>query len=117
MRSTPVLNLKDPPSCSFCSFSYAARISAAVLSLPPHLRPTEADLMTWQFYGGTLDPKNRTRENIVFFFCMDPAKLTRMTRWMYATGRAVSDADVRPAVDPNFKLEKCSDYTGNYCGR
>ena len=48
---------------------------------------------------------------------IDTAKLTRMTRWMYATGRAVSEADTRPAVDPNFKLERCSDYTGNYCGR
>jgi putative ABC transport system permease protein len=42
-----------------------------------HVR-TEVDAMTWQFYGGTLDPQNRTRENIVFFFCMDPAKLTKM---------------------------------------
>jgi Zn-dependent M28 family amino/carboxypeptidase len=48
---------------------------------------------------------------------IDTAKLTRMTRWMYATGRAVSEAATRPAVDPNFKLERCSDYTGNYCGR
>jgi peptidase M28-like protein len=37
---------------------------------------------------------------------IDLAKLTRMTRWMYATGRAVADADKRPAVDPNFKLER-----------
>lgn len=33
-------------------------------------------------------------------------KLARMTRWMYATGWAVSQAPQRPAVDPGFKLER-----------
>ena len=47
---------------------------------------------------------------------IDIAKLTKMTRWMYATGRAVAEADKAPAFDPNFKLEKCKDYSGNYCG-
>jgi hypothetical protein len=47
---------------------------------------------------------------------IDIAKLARMTRWMYATGRAVADADKPPAVDPAFKLERCRDFTGNYCG-
>jgi hypothetical protein len=44
------------------------------------------------------------------------AKLARMTKWMYATGRAVADGDKMPAVDPNFKLERCRDSTGDYCG-
>jgi hypothetical protein len=48
---------------------------------------------------------------------IDITKLARMTRWMYATGRVVADADKRPAVDPNFKLERCRDSTGDYCGR
>jgi putative ABC transport system permease protein len=48
------------------------------------------DAMTWQFYGGTIDPAKRTRENIVFFFCMEPAKLLRLER----------DANNRPTVDP-----------------
>jgi hypothetical protein len=48
---------------------------------------------------------------------IDIGKLTRMTKWMYATGRAVADAATRPAVDPNFKLERCRDFTGDYCGR
>ena len=48
---------------------------------------------------------------------IDLAKLTRMTRWMYATGRAVSEAAKAPAVDLNFKLERCRDYTGDYCGK
>ena len=37
---------------------------------------------------------------------IDIAKLTRMTKWMYATGRVLGDANKRPAVDPNFKLER-----------
>jgi hypothetical protein len=47
---------------------------------------------------------------------IDIGKLARMTRWMYTTGRAVAEADMRPAVDPAFKLERCRDSTGNYCG-
>lgn len=47
---------------------------------------------------------------------IDTAKLTKMTTWMYATGRDVGNADRRPAVDPDFKLERCRDSTGNYCG-
>jgi Peptidase family M28 len=47
---------------------------------------------------------------------IDIAKLARMTRWMYATGRAVAEADKPPAVDPAFKLERCRDSTGDYCG-
>jgi Zn-dependent M28 family amino/carboxypeptidase len=47
---------------------------------------------------------------------IDIAKLAKMTRWMYATGRAVAEADKAPVVDPAFKLERCRDSTGNYCG-
>ncbi|WP_242916383.1 M28 family peptidase [Pontibacter liquoris] len=37
---------------------------------------------------------------------IDIAKLARMTRWMYATGWAVSQTQQRPVVDPGFKLER-----------
>lgn len=47
---------------------------------------------------------------------IDIAKLTRMTKWMYATGRAVAERTAPPALDPTFKLERCRDFTGNYCG-
>jgi Zn-dependent M28 family amino/carboxypeptidase len=47
---------------------------------------------------------------------IDIAKLTRMTKWMYATGRTVAETEKPPAVDPAFKLERCRDSTGNYCG-
>jgi putative ABC transport system permease protein len=38
------------------------------------------DSMTWSFVGGTLDPDKQTRENIVFFFAMDPAKMLKAER-------------------------------------
>jgi putative ABC transport system permease protein len=34
--------------------------------------------MTWAFVGGTLDPKNRTFQNSLFFFCMQPSKVLTM---------------------------------------
>lgn len=37
---------------------------------------------------------------------IDIGKLTRMARWMYATGWEVANASVRPALDPGFKLER-----------
>lgn len=37
---------------------------------------------------------------------IDLDKLARMTRWMYATGWAVAAAPQRPALDPDFKLER-----------
>jgi len=57
-------------------FSYAASLSEGAASRPGDVRPD--DHMTWQFFGGTLDPNKRTRENIVFFFCMEPSKLLTM---------------------------------------
>ncbi|MBM4072486.1 MAG: ABC transporter permease [Planctomycetes bacterium] len=36
------------------------------------------DFMTWSFYGGTLDPGKMTRENIVFFFVMNPKHIIPM---------------------------------------
>ncbi|WP_162053703.1 M28 family peptidase [Pontibacter pamirensis] len=37
---------------------------------------------------------------------IDLEKLTKMTRWMYATGWAVSEAPQRPTTDPDAKLER-----------
>jgi len=37
---------------------------------------------------------------------IDYAKLARVTRWMYATGWAVSEGDRRPGVDAGFRLER-----------
>lgn len=57
-------------------FSYETDLSEGAPSKNGDFRvDTSKDSMTWQFYGGTVDPAKRTRENIVFFFCMDPNKL------------------------------------------
>jgi hypothetical protein len=37
---------------------------------------------------------------------IDITKLAKMTRWMYATGWAISNTPKRPTVDPDFKLER-----------
>jgi hypothetical protein len=37
---------------------------------------------------------------------IDFTKLTRVTKWMYATGWLVANAAQRPALDPGFKLER-----------
>ncbi len=37
---------------------------------------------------------------------IDVPKLARMTRWIYATGRAVAERDARPVPEPGFRLER-----------
>jgi len=37
---------------------------------------------------------------------IDYAKLTRMTRWIYATGWTLATAPGRPRIDPGFRLER-----------
>jgi putative ABC transport system permease protein len=54
-------------------YAYGSSISEGAASKPQDIKPVDA--MTWQFYGGTIDPDKRTREGILFFFCMDPDKL------------------------------------------
>jgi putative ABC transport system permease protein len=56
--------------------SYAPTLEEGAAARPGDVTPS--DHMTWQFYGGSIDPVKRTRENIVFFFCMDPSKLLSM---------------------------------------
>jgi putative ABC transport system permease protein len=57
-------------------YAYAAALSEGAARRPEDVRPK--DYMTWTFYGGTLDPTKRTRENTVFFFALDPRKLRPM---------------------------------------
>jgi putative ABC transport system permease protein len=57
-------------------YAYAATLRDAAATGPDDIRPK--DWCTWQFYGGTLDPKNRTRENSLFFICMQPEKIPTM---------------------------------------
>jgi putative ABC transport system permease protein len=57
-------------------FSYAATLGEGAAQKPGDLRP--ADSMTWQFYGGTIDPQKLTRESIVFGIACEPDKLATM---------------------------------------
>jgi putative ABC transport system permease protein len=57
-------------------FAYAATLRDAAAREPGDIHPK--DWCTWQFYGGTLDAKNRTRENSLFFICMQPEKIPTM---------------------------------------
>jgi putative ABC transport system permease protein len=60
-------------------FAYAQSLTEGAPSKPGDYRvDPDNDAMTWQFYGGNLDPVNRTRENLIFFFCMEPNKLLKM---------------------------------------
>ncbi len=56
--------------------SYANTMADGAARQPGDIKPT--DSMAWQFYGGTLDPKNMTRENLVFAIAMDPKKIATM---------------------------------------
>src|SRR5262249_15490000 len=58
------------------AYAYAATLLDAAAREPDDLHPK--DSCTWQFYGGTLDPKNRTRENSLFFICTQPEKIPTM---------------------------------------
>jgi putative ABC transport system permease protein len=75
-------------------YSYAASLKEGAASTAGDIRPQ--DHMTWQFYGGTLDEK-KTRESLVFFFCMEPSKvLTMMDVSDHMTAK--EEADLQSAV-------------------
>jgi putative ABC transport system permease protein len=57
-------------------FSYADSLSDGAARNPSDLHPL--DSMTWQFYGGTVDPAKKTIENMLFAFAMDPDKVGSM---------------------------------------
>jgi len=57
-------------------FAYASTLAEGAPRKEGDYRvDTSRDAMFWAFYGGTTDPAKRTRENIVFFFAMEPRKL------------------------------------------
>jgi putative ABC transport system permease protein len=57
-------------------FAYAASLCEGAASKPGDIKPD--DSMTWQFYGGTVDPDKRTRENSLFAIATEPRKLRTM---------------------------------------
>jgi putative ABC transport system permease protein len=73
-------------------WAYASSLKEGAASRPGDVRPD--DYMTWGFYGGTLDPAKRTRENIVFFFVMEPRKvLTMLDDLDHLSGREKADLE------------------------
>src|SRR5260370_39867934 len=53
--------------------SYAEPLSEGAASHPGDLRPKES--MLWLFYGGTIDPGNKTPDRPNFFNATDPKKI------------------------------------------
>ncbi len=73
-------------------YTYAGTLAEGAARTPDDVRPT--DSMAWQFYGGTLDPKNMTRENLVFAIAMDPNKIgTMMDDLEELTGEEKAELD------------------------
>lgn len=108
---------------------YANSLEEGAATEPTDYRvDVENNAMTWQFYGGTLDPAKRTRENIVFFFCMEPAKLTKMMDGLdelsalerraldvacklMTPGQSATEAEAR-LLDPNLEYLRGQEVNG-----
>lgn len=56
--------------------AYAATLAEGAARNPGDVKPL--DWMSWQFYVGTLDPANNTRENLVFAVATQPEKIMTM---------------------------------------
>jgi putative ABC transport system permease protein len=56
-------------------YSYESSLKDGAASRKGDVKPQ--DYMTWSFYGGTLDER-KAREDLVFFFCVDPGKVMDM---------------------------------------
>jgi len=68
----------------------------------------ERDAMLWAFYGGTIDPEKKTRENIVFFFAMEPRKLAAFDdRGRFTT--MMEDADLFSDEDKRTVAAACTE--------
>lgn len=72
-------------------FSYANSLAEGAARNPQDLHPL--DSMTWQFYGGTIDPAKRTIENIMFAFAMEPDKVGSMLDELELTSLPPAKAD------------------------
>jgi putative ABC transport system permease protein len=57
-------------------FAYAQSLGEGAARNPGDVRPQ--DSMTWQFFGGSLAPGKRSRDDLVFAFAMEPKKLATM---------------------------------------
>jgi putative ABC transport system permease protein len=57
-------------------FTYAETLAEGAARRPGDVKPL--DSMTWQFYGGTIDPGKLTRDSIVFAVAIEPRKARTM---------------------------------------
>lgn len=59
-------------------FAYAQGLEEGAVrpDHPEDIKPE--DSMTWQFFGGSMDPAKRTFENMLFLFAMDPRRVRTM---------------------------------------
>ena len=60
---------------------YVAQLKGIIRDkLPQSAQPADLDknFMTWSFVGGSLDPDKRTKENSLFFFCLEPDSVVTM---------------------------------------
>ena len=79
-------------------FSYANSLTEGAAHNEGDLHPD--DSMTWSFYGGCTDIKNRTLYNTLFAFALEPKKLTTMIR--YATTHRCRQLEILDYFgDPN----------------
>ncbi len=78
-------------------YSYAKSLceGAARKDHPEDVHPT--DSMAWQFYGGTLDPKNPSLRTMVFCIACDPEKILTMMSGLEDLS-AAEDAELRRGV-------------------
>ena len=58
-------------------YSYARPMEDFAWHGPDDTTPTD-NLMTWQFYGGTTDPANKTFDAVLFAIALEPRKLYTM---------------------------------------
>jgi putative ABC transport system permease protein len=73
-------------------YTYASTLAEGAARESGDIRPT--DSMSWQFYIGTLDPKNQTRENLMFAIAVDPNKIgTMMDELEELTGDQKAELD------------------------
>jgi putative ABC transport system permease protein len=94
-------------------YAYAPSLEEGAAEKPGDVRPE--DSMTWQFYGGTLDPTKRSWENFMFFFAMDPRKLRSMMDDMEDLDPALVDklvANKQGAIVGRTRLEKIGKRVG-----
>ncbi len=94
-------------------FAYAASLSEGAARTKDDYRVNpEKDSMAWAFYIGTLDPTKLTRENMLFFFALDPRKLLSVdARGNYCT--MMEDVDQATEEQKRELLAACQEMERN----